>query len=256
MQRCVLQKLRAAPFDPRVRYIAQSGMKLLDQARLTEARLADDRYQLPVALPRALPAPHQHGHFLVATHERGEMALPRAASAAACPNETKQYHRLRHALEFMPAALLGDEQAGDLPLHPRRHHDRTRLGQRLRPRRDIRHVAENFARCIHHHRPQLDGNARGKRGLSGVGVLAVQLGQRPLDRERRTDRALGIILLRHRVAEQRHQAVAELLGDLAAQFRHCRRCGIKIGSDEIAPFLGIEFRGYAGRNPPDRRTSL
>ena len=79
------------------------------------------------------------------------MALPRAASAAACPNETKQYHRLRHALEFMPAALLDDEQAGDLPPHPRRHHDRTRLGQRLRPRRDIRHVAENFARYIDHH---------------------------------------------------------------------------------------------------------
>jgi hypothetical protein len=54
----VLQKLRAAPFHPRVRYIAQLGMKLLDQALLTEARFADDRYQLPIALPCALPAPH------------------------------------------------------------------------------------------------------------------------------------------------------------------------------------------------------
>jgi hypothetical protein len=108
------------------------------------------------------------------------------ASAAARPNEPKYRDWLRHAFEFMAAALLGDEQAGDLPLHPRRHHDRTRLGQRLRPRRDIRHVAKNFARRIHHHRSRLDGNARCKRWLSDVGVLAVQLGQRPLDRERRT----------------------------------------------------------------------
>ena len=48
------------------------------------------------------------------------MALPGAASAAARPNEPEQRHRLRHAFEFMAAALLGDEQACDLPLHPRR----------------------------------------------------------------------------------------------------------------------------------------
>jgi hypothetical protein len=40
---------------------------------------------------------------------------------------------------------FGDEQAGDLALHPRRDHDRARLGQRLCPRRDVRHIAENLA---------------------------------------------------------------------------------------------------------------
>ena len=45
----------------------------------------------------------------------------------------------------MAATLLGDEQAGDLALHPRCNHDRARLGQRLRTRRDVRHVAENLA---------------------------------------------------------------------------------------------------------------
>ena len=34
MQRRVLQKLRAAPFDPGVRRVAQPGMKFFDQARL------------------------------------------------------------------------------------------------------------------------------------------------------------------------------------------------------------------------------
>ena len=160
MQRRVLQKLRAAPFDPGVRSVAQPGMKFLDQARLAEPRLADDQHQLPVALPRPLPAPHQHGDFLVATHERREMALPRAASAAARPHEPEQRHRLRHAFEFVAAALLGDEQAGDLTLHPRRHHDRARLCQRLHPRRDVGRVAVNLARRIDHYRADFDPDAR------------------------------------------------------------------------------------------------
>ena len=105
-------------------------------------------------------------------------------------------------------------------------------------------------------RPQVDGDARGQRRHSRIGVLAVQLRQRPLDRERRPRRALGIILLRHRVAEQRHQAVAKLLADLSAHLRHCRRGGVEICSNQIAPFLSIKSRGYAGRVPPDRRTSL
>jgi hypothetical protein len=102
---------------------------------------------LSIALPRPFPAPVQRGDFLVAAHERREMALSCAPSAAARPNEPEQRHRLRHALEGMAAALLGDEPAGDLALHPHRDHDRARLGQLLRPRCDVRYVAENLARA-------------------------------------------------------------------------------------------------------------
>jgi hypothetical protein len=93
------------------------------------------------------------------------MTLSCASSAADCPHDPEQDHRLRHAFEFMAAALFGDEQAGDLTLNSRRDHDRTRLGRRLYPRCDIRHVAENFARCIHHHRPRIDGNPGASSGL-------------------------------------------------------------------------------------------
>jgi hypothetical protein len=40
--------------------------------------------------------------------------------------------------------------------------------------------------------------------------------ERPLDRECRPHCALGIVLLRDRIAEQGHQSVAQLLGDVAA----------------------------------------
>src|SRR6516165_9945656 len=96
-------------------------MEFLNEPRLADSRLADDEQQLAAALPRPLPAPHQHGDFLVATHQRRETALPCATTAAARPHEAEQRHRLRHALEFVAAALLGDKQAGDLTLDPCRH---------------------------------------------------------------------------------------------------------------------------------------
>ena len=34
---------------------------------------------------------------------------------------------------------------------------------------------------------------------------------------------------------------------MAAHLRHRRRGGVEIGADEIAPLLGIELRGNAGR---------
>ena len=37
----------------------------------------------------------------------------------------------------MRAALFGNKQTGDLPLHPRRDQNRARLGQRLHPRSDV-----------------------------------------------------------------------------------------------------------------------
>ena len=222
-------------------------MKFFNQAGFTQSRLAHDQHQLALALPCPLPAAHQHGDFLLATDERREMALPGAAAAAARPHQSEQRHRLGHAFEFVVAALLGDEQAGDLALHPRCHHDRAWLCQRLHPRRNVRRIAVNLARRIDHYRAGFDPDARVERRLASTGILAVHLGERPLDRERGPRRAFGVVLLRHRIAEQRHQPVAELLGDMAAHLRHRRRGGIEIGADEIAPLLGIKLRGNAGR---------
>jgi DNA invertase Pin-like site-specific DNA recombinase len=65
------------------------------------------------------------------------------------------------------------------------------------------------------------------------------VGMRALDRERRPYRALGIVLLRHRIAEQRHQSITELLGDVTAHLSHCCRGGIEMGAHQFAPVLGI-----------------
>ena len=108
----------------------------------------------------------------------------------------------------MAATLLGDKQPRDLALYSRRDHDRLRLGQRLCPRSDVRHIAENLAARVEHRRASVDGDSCGQGGFARAFVLAVQFRQRALDRERGAHRALGIVLLRDRIAEQGHQSVA------------------------------------------------
>ena len=59
-------------------------------------------------------------------------------------------------------------------------------------------------------------------GAPFAGVPGVEFGERPLDGERGAHRALGVVLLRLRIAEQGHQPVAELLQHMAAEPRHRR----------------------------------
>ncbi len=55
--------------------VAQSAVKFLNQARLAEPRLAHDQHQLPVALPRPLPAAHQHRDLFIAPDQGRRHAL-------------------------------------------------------------------------------------------------------------------------------------------------------------------------------------
>jgi hypothetical protein len=77
--------------------ISWRGARLHELKGIAIAPFTYDQHQLPIALPRTLPAPHQHRHLLVATDEWREMALPGAASAAAGTDEPEQRHWLRHA---------------------------------------------------------------------------------------------------------------------------------------------------------------
>ena len=95
-------------------------MKFFDQARFTQAWLTDDQRQLALALPRPLPAPHQHHHFLLAADERRKLTHGGAASGAACPDEPEQCHWLGNPFQLMAATFFDDEEASELALHLRR----------------------------------------------------------------------------------------------------------------------------------------
>ena len=120
---------------------------------------------MAVALPRPIPAPHQHRHFLVAADQRRELALSGAAAAAARSDQTVKRDRLRHAFEHVATVLLRHEQPGDLALDPCRSRDSARLGERLYTRRDICHVAVNLAGRVNHRWTGVEANAGDKLGL-------------------------------------------------------------------------------------------
>ena len=205
-----------------------------------------DQNELPVALTCSVPAAQQHRHFFVTADQRRKMPPPGATPAAARANDPVEGYRRRHALERMAAAFFGDEQAGDLALHPRGDQHRARLGDGLHPRRYVRHLAKYPARRIDHHRPGIEADARLELRLAGRGVPAVELRERALDRERGTHSAFGIVLLPDRIAEQGQQPVAKLPRHTAAHLRDRRRGGLDIAADHIAPILGIELRRNCG----------
>jgi hypothetical protein len=72
--------------------------------------------------------------------------------------------------------------------------------------------------------------------------------------------ALGVVLLRLRITEESHQAVAELLQDMPAERSYRPRSLVEVGVDEVAPVLRVKLRGEAGRadkiaeHDPDRST--
>ena len=104
MKRRILQELRRAPLDPCVRRIGEACAEFLDQARLAEARLADDHDELALAPARAVPAPEQHRHLVLAADERRQRPLAGPAAGAARAHDAKERRRFGRAFERMRAA--------------------------------------------------------------------------------------------------------------------------------------------------------
>ena len=69
MQGRILQKLGRVPFNPGVWRLAESRMKLFDQARLSETGLADDLDKLALAGADAVPATEQRPNVLLTPDE-------------------------------------------------------------------------------------------------------------------------------------------------------------------------------------------
>ena len=93
------------------REIPRSGATCRGRARRRSAAAAR-RPDAPA------PSVDQQCDFLFATHERCEMTLARAASAAVRPYQPEERHRLGHALKIVAATFLDDEQADNLGAAP------------------------------------------------------------------------------------------------------------------------------------------
>ena len=105
------------------------------------------------------------------------------------------------ALQLVLALLLDNEESGDLALHVSRHQHRPWFSSSLDARRHVRRFPEHLAGRVYHDRAALDADAGGKFGRARSCVLCVEVDERALDGESSTNGALGVVLLRLRVAE-------------------------------------------------------
>ncbi len=109
MQGRVLQELRGGPFDPGVRRLGELCAEFLDQARLADARLADDLHELALAFERTRPAAHEKGKLVLPPDERRQGARPAAPAAAARAHDAIKRNRLSDPFQLMRAFVLDDE---------------------------------------------------------------------------------------------------------------------------------------------------
>ena len=110
----------------------------------------------------------------------------------------------------------------------------------LHPCGDVRRVAEHFAAGFYDDRPGLMPTRADSSGAPLAAFLALRSeSARWIASAARTARWRRF--LRLRVAEQRHQPVAELFQHVAAEPGYRRRSLVEIGVDEVAPVLGVEF---------------
>ena len=147
----------------------------------------------------------------------------------------------------MRPAVFGDEQPGDLALHGRGDEHGSRFGLGLDPRCEVRRVAEYLAPDVDHDRARVEANAGRKRRRLDRRIAGIEVGERALDEKARAHRAFGVVLLRLRIAEQRHQPVAELFQNMPAKSGHRARGFVEIGINKVAPVLRVELRGKACR---------
>jgi len=155
-------------------------------------------------------------------------------------------HRFDDALHRDGAEIAVFEESADEPTRAGRNHDRVRLCQGLHPGGQVRRFTDDrlfpsrsFAdRIADHDEPGCDPDARLQ--FAGPDIEAAD----GVDRAQpRPNRPLGIILMRSRIAEINHHAVAHVLADKAVEPGGDLGDGAMISGDDLAQILGIEARG-------------
>ena len=144
VQRRILQQLRGRQFDKGVRHLPKRRAKLLDEARLADAGLADDERELALAIADPLPAPPKLAELFLAP-DQGRQLPGADAPPAARALDAKEGRRLGRAFQRMRAAILGDEQAGQLTVNTGGDQHRSRIGKCLYASGDVGRVAEHLA---------------------------------------------------------------------------------------------------------------
>jgi hypothetical protein len=230
---------------------ADGSGQLVDQPRLPDARLADQRdHAAASGARRRERAVHRH-ELVAPSGEPREAAVRRPLEARAQrtgAEELVETHRTADAPDLRRPEIAEREEAVRQRLRPIAHEDRAGGGEGLEPLRDADRVADRIvvrtadvrARGPHDDLAGVDADADGERQPA----LLPQPLRPPADvllhAQRRVEGALGMVLVRDRRAEEREDAVAARVGHPAVVAVHGVRHHGEGGVDDAARVLGVE----------------
>jgi hypothetical protein len=231
--------------------------ELVDQTGLAAAGVSDNRHYLWESLRDALEARDDLGYFGVAASQGRQP--PRLGDChrridAACPGNLKGGHGLALALDLERSAGTHIEEAPHQSLGGFADEHRAWFRQRLKPRGEVRGVADRrvvgleiAADRADHHWTGVDADAHEKLGALPAANLLGELHDGVADRQRGRDRAVGRVLVGDRCAEQSHEAVAGDLVDDALDPVDFTEGEPQVLVQQIMVLLGVEPLGDRGR---------
>ena len=213
----------AVPGEPDHLTRGERRVKLEEQARLAHTGLTHDAHDLATSRLGTREAVAQQVDLSPSADERGEAALGADLHSAAPPpppGHPVRVDGLALSLDREEAERLAPDVVGDQSVGGFRDQDRARLGEGLHAGREMSGVAHRRVVPAKVVADPADDDQPGVQSQAHVhfhALLALELravpADRLLDRQGRLDRPEGVVLQRHRRAEERHEAVPEVLVD-------------------------------------------
>ena len=172
-----------------------------------------------------------------------ERSAAKRSATALGAQHARDLDGLVEALDGVGAEIVVVEQPADQGPGVRADHDAAGLGQRLQAEGAIGGVADHRLllgaaladQVARHDLAGRDADARRERHREAEAADRVD------EVEPGPDRALGIVLVRLRIAEIGQHAVAQKLGDVALEALDRPGAAVLVGAHDLAQVLGVEL---------------
>ena len=234
--------------------IAQASVGLSGEAfhkrggepRFADPRLTGDQDHLTFAGLCPGPAPQQQFRLFLPADEAGQSACAQRLKTALHGTRPQRRPGLRRPgdpLEFLRPEVLQFKEVADKASRAPGDDDRIRRGDPLQACGQIRRLANDPAFLGFPGANKITDNDQARRDPDAhlERILGAQLADRFDERQPRPHRALGVILMRARIAEIDQHPIAHVLGHEAVEPGDRLSDALVIGADHGTHVLGVEL---------------